>query len=146
METVEMIDQLLYLLPYWHYKIERPLKQLQKNKKISFETYYCLRLLHDKKEMSMKELTAYLHISKQQMTKMVQILEYYKFIKRSPNKIDHRIYNIEITEIGSNYITSVNMNEEFLLLLQQKFSKEDIQKLQTAIHYLLEIMVKEKEA
>lgn len=40
-----LYQNIIHILPHWHYKIERSIKQKQKNKNISYETYFCLLIL-----------------------------------------------------------------------------------------------------
>lgn len=140
MNEKKMIDQLLYLLPYWHYKIERPLKQLQKNSKISFETYYCLKILSTGKQMSMTELAQYLHMSKQQITKMTNTLCEYDFLKRIYDPKDRRIIKVKITPKALQYMEEVSLNEQFLDSLKNEFSESQIKQLEQCIQTLIEVV------
>ena len=36
---------IIHILPHWHYKVERSIKQNQKHKNMSYETYFCLLIL-----------------------------------------------------------------------------------------------------
>lgn len=140
-----MIDKLLKLLPYWHYEIEKPLKLVQKDKKISFETYYCLKLLSDEKEISMGELAGKLRMSKQQITKIINQLYQYDFVKRINHPTDRRVIHIKITKKALYYMEhELNLNEQFLNLLQENFDVEELKSLEECLDRLITILVKEK--
>ena len=50
---MQLIETLLAVLPYWHYKIDRPFKQRHKNA-MSLETYYCRYLCNVGNDKSSK--------------------------------------------------------------------------------------------
>lgn len=138
------MGNLLYLLPYWHYKIERPIKHLLKNSKISFETYYCLKMLSTGDPIKMSDLSLFLHMSKQQTTKMISGLYEYGFVKRIYDPKDRRIIRIKITPKALAYFKNYekNLQEQFLANLEKEMPTKDIEKLNTLIEELSEILIK----
>ena len=66
-----LYQNIIHILPHWHYKIERSIKQKQKNKNISYETYFCLLILKKGGLVKMSEIARDLRLSKQQATQMI---------------------------------------------------------------------------
>ena len=56
MKHKEIVNNLIRLLAYWHYKIEKPLKKTQKYPKISYESYFCLVTLGKFGPLTMSEI------------------------------------------------------------------------------------------
>lgn len=144
MNEKKEITELLTLLPYFHYKIERPIKHLLKNSKISFETYYCLKILSKNDAVKMTDLSLFLHMSKQQTTKMINGLYEYGFVTRLFDPKDRRIIKIKITEKALQYFIDYEekLNDQFLQILKDQFKEEDIQKLYQIIQELNTVLQK----
>ena len=45
MNHTASMQELIRLLPHWHYKVERSIRRQQKSRQISYETYFCLMTL-----------------------------------------------------------------------------------------------------
>ena len=103
MNNKNFTEELLRLLPYWHYRIDKPFKAFMKDK-MSLETYYCLQVLLRKGPMTMTELTRHLNVSKQQATKLIEILCSHDFVRRLPTEHDRRCIVIEVTECAKDYM------------------------------------------
>ena len=56
MNDQNFMQELIRLLPHWHYKVERSIRRQQKSKQISYETYFCLMTLKSCGLLRMKEL------------------------------------------------------------------------------------------
>lgn len=98
MKHKKIIDNLVRMLPYWHYKIERPLKLSKKGNPISNESYFCLIILYKHGPMKMSELSENLRLSKQQTTQIINKLYDAEFIERIYDEKDRRIIRIHISE------------------------------------------------
>lgn len=140
MNNKKIMEDLYALLPYWHYCIDRPFKQIQKENKISFETYYCLQMLRKNGAMTMSELSRILRISKQQATRMIDSLYQYDFVDRLPDDHDRRIIHIKITKRAEDFIDQeIHSDETFLHLLEQKLTQTDIDEFGAAVETMLRI-------
>ena len=95
---------IIHILPHWHYKIERSIKQNQKNKNVSYETYFCLLILEKQGDMKMSEIAKQLRLSKQQATQMIDKLYQYQLIDRKNDPLDRRSILICINQKGQQFI------------------------------------------
>lgn len=144
MEKERLIENLLTVLPYWHCKIDRPLKQIVKNK-MSLETYYCLQILHKNGTLTMSDLAQRLGITKQQATKTIEKLHEYGFVRRIYKEEDRRLIQIEVTQKALDYIEETYYHDkEIIQMLEEKFGEEDLKMFEEAIHILLKILPKLK--
>lgn len=140
MKDKHLVDKILYMLPYWHYRIEKPLKQLQKKEGMSLEIYYCLQMLKREGTMSMSALSHRLHISKQQATKMINTLDKQQFIERIYDTKDRRMIQIKPTPKAIQYIEdNTEMNEAFLKILKQEFHDKEIDAFSKIMDALIDI-------
>lgn len=103
-EIHQVQELLLNVLPQWNYQIAKPFKQILEEG-VSIEMYYCLQTLRWLGGVTtMSELGQLGHISKQQMTKIVNRLVENHFVTRACDPTDRRIIKIEITDTGLEYI------------------------------------------
>ena len=145
MDFVQFVENLLTVMPYWHYKIDKPFKQLHKENQInmSMETYYCLQMLHRDGAMTMSELAERLKMPKQQVTRLISILFQYDFVRRLDDQKDRRVVRIEATQMAFDYIReNIYRNAAFLSGLEDKIGKEDAEELGRAVESLLKILPK----
>lgn len=141
MDDNKILDNLIRLLPYWHYKIERPIKQTQKHHALSYEAYYCLIALFRHGPMSMSELAASLRMTKQQATQIVDRLYRHELIGRVNDPVDRRVIRIEISVDGQRFLEENNLDaqriKEQIILPQNERDREDLLK---ATELLLRIL------
>ena len=90
MEIEKMQEMLLAALPYWNYRIAKPLKQALHDG-ISLDMYYCLQTLSWGGGMTMKECAQWMRMPKQQMTKLSNKLFELGLVDRVPDPCDRRI-------------------------------------------------------
>ncbi|WP_294578406.1 MarR family transcriptional regulator [uncultured Anaerofustis sp.] len=136
--------KLLKLLPYWHYKIDKPFKLFIKDK-MSLETYYCLQILLENGPMTMSQICNKLNISKQRATTLIEKLYEHKFVERKTNERDRRYIDIFVSKTGKDYIEkNIYNNKEFINSLEKGLTKEDLIKLEGSINTLLEVLTKIK--
>lgn len=95
---------IIHILPHWHYKIERSIKQKQKNKDMSYETYFCLLILEKDGLIKMSEIAKRLRLSKQQATQMIDKLHQHQLIERQDDPHDRRSILICINEKGKQFL------------------------------------------
>ena len=133
--------ELIRLLPYWHYKVERTIRRNQTSKQISYETYFCLMTLKSCGQLKMGELANMLRLSKQQATHMVDSLYRYGLVERKENPNDRRSIYIGITDNGAHFLEENALHSEpFYNQLKQKFSDKEIEEFDDAVHTLLKFL------
>lgn len=138
----EFTEDILAVLPYWHYAIDKNFKQSLKNK-MSLESYYCLQTIRQKGSVTMSELAKQLKISKQQATQMVERLYCYQFICRSQDAADRRCVKIEITDKAREYISQMFYSDnDFWGNISKRIGDNDRQELAGAVKTLLRILPK----
>ncbi|WP_288060094.1 MarR family winged helix-turn-helix transcriptional regulator [Thomasclavelia cocleata] len=128
MKHKKTVDNLIRLLPYWHYKIEKPLKQTQKYSKISYESYFCLTTLCQYGPLTMSEIAKRLKLSKQQATQLIDKLYSVQFVDRVLDKNDRRKILISPTDNAKEFLKTSHFDgtvldlqiETNLSLLEQK--------------------------
>lgn len=145
MDLEQLAEELMMVLPYWHYKIDRPFNTSHKENgdQMSLETYYCLQMLRWDGAMTMSELAERLRITKQQATQMIDRLYKHDFVRRLYDQEDRRVIRIEITQRAVEYIKSnVTKHTQFLGGLEQKLTREELDSLSGAMETLLYLLPK----
>ena len=99
-----LYQNIIHILPHWHYKIERSIKQKQKIKNISYETYFCLLILKKGGLVKMSEIARDLRLSKQQATQMIDKLYQHGMIDRQDDPQDRRSILIGINDKGKQFL------------------------------------------
>lgn len=106
MQTSEMQELLLSIMPHWYCYIAKPFKQLLAEG-ISLDMYYCIRILGECSEnITMSELAKWMHMSKQQLTKLVDKMIERAFVERVADPNDRRIVRLQLTQNAQKYIDS----------------------------------------
>ena len=143
METGPIQESLLAVLPFWNYQIARPFKQLLDDG-VSMEMYYCLQAIRSFDEtMTMSELVQRIHMSKQQMTKIVNRLVEHEFVSRVYDPQNRRVIKVQITEKALAYIKQFSTkNTECFGPLLEKMDEKDLTDFRQAIDTLTRILSK----
>ncbi|WP_180951194.1 MarR family winged helix-turn-helix transcriptional regulator [Marasmitruncus massiliensis] len=141
MEQKHFVEKLLYLLPYWNNLIIRPFKKSLKDS-MSLQMYYGLQLLQHHGVISMSELGRLLGTPKQHTTKIVQKLVQYGFVERISDETDRRVIKIQITPKALDYIEYCKQGETFTQWLEHTLGVEEMDKLETAIETILNLLIK----
>lgn len=134
-------ELLLGILPHWNYRIARPFKQLLADG-MSLEMYYCLYTLiwFDDKLLTVTELANCVQMSKQQVSKIVNRLVEYDFVKRIYDKTDRRIIKLQVTPKASEYIDHyLQNNANCFVSLLNRMSEEDLSDFNKALETLQHI-------
>ena len=135
MNHTTSMQELIRLLPHWHYKVERSIRRQQKSRQISYETYFCLMTLKNCGQMKMGELAKAMRLSKQQATHMIDSLHRYGLVERS-------IY-IGITAQGFRFLKENALDATALYeQMLQKLSDREIAAFEQAVHTMLEVLTK----
>lgn len=143
MNHKDSMQELIRLLPHWHYKVERSIRREQKSRQISYETYFCLMTLKNYGQLKMGELARLLRLSKQQATHMIDSLYRYHLVERKENPGDRRSIYIGITESGRYFLEEHALDAAALYgQMEQKLSEEEIWEFETAVHTLLKLLAK----
>lgn len=143
MQTESIQESLLAVLPFWNYRIAKPFKQLLDDG-VSMEMYYCLQAIRSFDEtMTMSELGQRIHMSKQQMTKIVNRLVEHDFVNRVYDPQNRRVIKVQITEKALAYIQHFsNKNTECFQQLLQNMNEKDLTDFKQAIDTLTRILSK----
>lgn len=104
MDNEELQELVLRLLPMWQFRLAKPFKSLLHDG-ISPNMYNCMSVLKSKgSPMSMGELSTEMHMTKQQMTKLVNRLIELDMVQRIGDEADRRIVRISLTEKANDYL------------------------------------------
>lgn len=134
---------IIHVLPHWHYKIERSIKQNQRNKNVSYETYFCLLILEKHGLMKMSEIAKHLRLSKQQATQMIDKLYQHQLIDRKNDIHDRRSIYICINQNGRQFLTENPLDTTSLQeQIQTHLSADEQEELNQAIATLLRLLKK----
>ncbi|RGZ01291.1 MarR family transcriptional regulator [Clostridium sp. AM58-1XD] len=143
-ETIseKFVHNLLLVMPNWHSKLVRPLKD-NLNREMSLETYYCLQTLKNSGTVTMTGLAQQLKVPKQQVTKLVDKLSEHHFVERLCNEDDRRAVLIRLTPEAILYLDEYyRKHTAFIESLEKQLSEEELEKLNQAVEYLREILPK----
>lgn len=141
MKSETLAELMFALIPLMDHTFVRPVD-------IEFRTTATLTQVNilstlREKDMTMKELSEYMTISKQQMTLLIDKLVRKGFVARKACPDDRRIIIITITQGGRDLLDSIH--EFSLSVLDQRtksMSKEDRELLSQAARQLLSILTK----
>lgn len=143
-ETIseKFVHNLLLVMPNWHSKLVRPLKD-NLNREMSLETYYCLQTLKNSGTVTMTGLAQQLKVPKQQVTKLVDKLSEHHFVERLCSEDDRRAVLIRLTPEAISYLDEYyRKHTAFIESLEKQLSEEELEKLNQAVEYLREILPK----
>lgn len=136
------IRKLLFVLPNWHSKLVRPLKNTL-GQEMSLETYYCLQTLEASGTVTMTELAKRLRVTKQQVTVLVDRLCDSGFVERVCRQGDRRAVWIQTTEQAGTYLEGYYLkNKAFLNTLETELTEEELKDLNRAMEILGTILPK----
>lgn len=144
-EFAEFVDHLMLALPYWHYKLDRPFKQAQKENQaaMTLETFYCLQMLRAEGPVTMGELAQRLRLTKQQATRTIDHLYAHGLVRRFQEDGDRRVIRIEITEQAREYLAGhLRQNTLFLKQARRRLTDEELQAFGEAVDTLLHVLPK----
>lgn len=138
-----LYQNIIHILPHWHYKIERSIKQKQKNKNISYETYFCLLILKKGGLVKMSEIARDLRLSKQQATQMIDKLYQHGMIDRQDDPQDRRSILIGINDKGKQFLIDNPLDTSLLQeQIQTHLTADEQTEFNQAIETLLRLFRK----
>lgn len=138
----DISNKLLKLLPYWHFNVERRIKQ--KNElNITYESYYCLLGLTQVNSLTMKEIATDFYFGKQQTTRIIDQLMRHEFVEKRVSQADKRVTEVSITEKGLKYLKmnpfdTTHLKED----MTQALTENDVSELNHALDVLLKTFKK----
>lgn len=136
----QFVQNMLYVLPYWNSRLVRPFRETL-NGEMSLETYYCLETVRRHGTLSMTQLSNYLKVPKQQVTKLVDKLDGVHFVERVPDETDRRSIRIRLTPSAVKYLDQYyTKNGDFISGLEKQLTAEQLDSLNRAMAVLLEIL------
>ena len=138
----DISNKLLKLLPYWHFNVERRIKQ--KNElNITYESYYCLLGLTKVSSLTMKEIATDFYFGKQQTTRIINQLLEHGFVEKVVSQQDKRVTHVSITENGRMYLKknpfdTTDLKED----LSRRLTQKDMKEFNESLDVLLKIFKK----
>jgi DNA-binding MarR family transcriptional regulator len=137
-----IVDDLYLFFPLFRKKLFKPNKML-KDKKIPHSHYHVLKVLQKQGELPMSEIGRMVHISKSNMTSLIDKLVAEGLAERLRNGIDRRVINIAITEKGLHILNDwrEQSNNEIKMNLSS-LSEEDLQKFYDSVENIKSILSK----
>ena len=140
----KFVRNLLLAMPNWHAKLVRPFKD-SLDREMSLETYYCLETLRASGTVTMTELAHQLRVPKQQVTKLIDNLSQHQFIERVYKQDDRRAIWIQLTPQAVTYLDEYYLkNKTFIQMLEERLTAEELERLDSAVIILREILPKLK--
>ena len=141
--TNDLTNKFLKLLPYWHYNVERQIKQ-KNDKNISFESYYCLLGLAKEKSLTMTQIANDFYLGKQQATRIIDTLVSYGLVEKKINESDKRRTDVSISEKGvvflnENPFDTTDLKKDIESVCSQSELKELNQALDTLIRVFMKL-------
>lgn len=138
----DITNKLLKLLPYWHFNVERRIKQ-KNDLEITYESYYCLLGLTQVDSLTMKEIAEDFYFGKQQTTRIVNQLLSHGFVEKKINESDKRITEVSITPQGMAYLEKNPFDTTYLKDdLLKVLSDKEMVALNQSLDVLLETFKK----
>ena len=130
------VQNLLLVMPDWHSKLVKPFRDTLDNE-MSLET------LRACGTATMSELAHQMKVPKQQMTKLVDRLSQSRFVERVQGTDDRRVTWIRLTPGAVSYLDEYYLkNTAFIQMLEEKLTRDELQRLNDAVEALEEILPK----
>ncbi len=138
----KMVDDLYLLRPLLRKKIFKHKKMLKQGH-MPRSYYHVLGVLIKKGDLPMSEIGRRVHISKSNMTSLIDKLVENELVKRVPDEKDRRVINITITDKGKGLLwnwkkRSINEIKKNLSVL----SDEDLEKFYESVENIKSILSK----
>ncbi len=142
MQTSAVQHLLFAVMPQWYCHIAKPFKQLMRDG-ISLNMYYCIQILQNcGQSLTMSELARYMHIPKQQMTKLCNKLIEQQFVERLPDPDDRRIIRLSLTDRAQEYTERfLREDASYYKDLLESMDAQDRETFQQALSGLHEVFI-----
>jgi len=138
----KMVDDMYLLFPLFRKKLFKHKKMLRQGQ-MPHSYYHVLGVLIKRGELPMSEIGRRVHISKSNMTSLIDKLVEEGLVERLPDKEDRRVINISITGKGKGSLWNWRKcsNEEIKKNLSV-LSEEDMEKFVDAVENIKDILSK----
>ncbi|MGZ7043937.1 MAG: MarR family winged helix-turn-helix transcriptional regulator [Methanobacterium sp.] len=138
----KMVDDLYLLFPLFRKKLFKHKKGLKEGQ-IPRSYYHVLGVLKKRGELPMSKIGNRVHISKSNMTSLIDKLVEDGLVERIPDKNDRRVINIKITDKGNDLLKNLrkHSNNEIKKNLSA-LSDEDMEKLYDSVENIKDILKK----
>ncbi len=138
----KMVDDLYLFFPLFRKKLFKHKKRSNKGK-MPHSYYHVLKLLTKSGDLPMSEIGRKVHISKSNMTSLIDKLVDNGLAERLPDQNDRRVINISITNKGKNILSDWRKysNDEIKKNLSV-LSDEDLEKFYDSVANIKDILYK----
>lgn len=138
----KMVDDLYLLFPLFRKRLFKHKKMLKQGQ-MPHSYYHILRVLKKRGDLPMSEIGRRVHVSKSNMTALIDKLVEEGLVERLPNKKDRRVINIAITGKGKGILLNwrKHSNEEIKKNLSV-LSDEDLEKFYESVENIKNILSK----
>lgn len=143
MNNEELQELVLRLLPMWQFRLAKPFKALLHDG-ISPNLYHCMNIISENGEpMSMGELSSAMHMTKQQMTKMVNRLIELDLGCRIGDELDRRVVRISLSDKAHAYMSDFSAKRtSYYSRLFSAMDENDRSRLESSLTTLCEVFEK----
>lgn len=132
--------RLLQFLPFIH---ERFLNPMEREVDVSKQQLFALMLLYRKGANTMSGLAGCMHISKQQLTQLVDKLLKLQYVVRETDPEDRRVVRIRISDVGVEMVeTRMRQSRERLAVKLDALSAEELGELSDMMSRIMELVDK----
>ena len=138
----KMVDDLYLLFPLFRKKLFKHKRKL-KHGQMPRSCYHVLKVLKKHGELPMSEIGRRVHISKSNMTSLIDRLVEDGLVERSPDKNDRRVINIAITPKGNGFMENwrKHSSDEIKNNLSA-LDNEDLERLYESVENIKDILKK----
>ncbi len=138
----KMVDDLYLLRPLFRRKLFKHKKMLKQGQ-MPHSYYHVLGVLIKRGDLPMSEIGRRVHISKSNMTSLIDKLVEKELVKRVPDEKDRRVINIAITDKGKGLLWNwkKRSNNEIKRSLSA-LSDEDLEKFYQSVENIKDILSK----
>ena len=136
----KMVDDIYLLFPLFRKKL---FKRGSNKGYIPRSYYHVLKVLQKRGELPMSKIGSRIHISKSNMTSLIDKLAEKGFVERIPDKNDRRVIKIAMTDKGNNLLR--DWREKSNIEIKKNLStlsNEDLEKLYDSVENIKEILMK----
>lgn len=138
----KMVDNLYLFFPLFRKKLFKHKKRSHQGK-MPHSYYHVLKILDKHGNLPMSKIGRNVHISKSNMTSLIDKLVENGLAERLPDQNDRRVINISITDKGKDVLKDwrKNSNNEIKKSLSV-LSEEDLEKFYVSVENIKEILHK----
>lgn len=110
---------------------------------LTYTQYLVMLVLWEENNLSVGTIAKRLHLDSPTLTPMLKRIEVAGFIKRKRNKLDERIVEVELTEIGHQIQGEIAALQQGVQC-KTGLCHEDFLKLKDSLHLLVNVMIEQE--